>query len=237
MEFFYHRHSAKKCIKYSFDSRDHLKPVRRLPDLWSRRTLAHPLWNNSIKNITSQPWSDTTCPHTTSHSTLSRSFLLKGQDKILKAMLQGLRQIMVESSHCLDWVVSKGMSQIWRKSEVGSHKWRTLNTRLFSDTSQHASFSTRNASGRMIRSDLVWYWNKLKTKPAYREKSLRDYLCGGFRSSLMDLDTCIHIYMYVYLLRWRLCKGIVWKGMRNICVWIWKYKKIWIGKYRCLWTG
>ena len=42
---------------------------------------------------------------------------------------------MVASWHCLDWVVLEGMSQVSRRSEVGDHKRRTLNTRLSSGTS------------------------------------------------------------------------------------------------------
>jgi len=79
---------------------------------------------------------------------------------------------MVDSLPCLDRVVPDGMSQVWRRSEVGNLKRRTLNTRLSSGTSEHTSSSSRNVPGRMIQSDLFWYWNKIKMKPTYRDKNL-----------------------------------------------------------------
>jgi len=48
-----------------------------------------------------------------------------------------LRQTMVDLCCCLNRVVAEGMSQVWRRSEVGNHRWRTLNTRLSSGTSEH----------------------------------------------------------------------------------------------------
>ena len=91
---------------------------------------------------------------------------------------------MVDSWYCLDWVVPERMSQVWRRSEVRNHKRRSLNTRLSSGTSANTSCRSRNAPGRMIRSDLFWYGNNLRMKPTYREKNLLDYLFGGFRSTL-----------------------------------------------------
>jgi len=46
-----------------------------------------------------------------------------------------LPQTMVDSWYCLDRVVPEGMSQVWRRSEVGKHKRCSLNTRLSSGTS------------------------------------------------------------------------------------------------------
>jgi len=46
-----------------------------------------------------------------------------------------LRLTMVYLSYCLDRVVSEGISQASRQSEVGKHKSRTLNTLLSSGTS------------------------------------------------------------------------------------------------------
>ena len=83
-----------------------------------------------------------------------------------------MHQTMVDLCLCLDRVVPEGMCQAWRRSEVGNHKQRTLNTRLSSGTSEHTSSSSRNVPGRMIRSDLFWYWNKIKMKPTYRDKNL-----------------------------------------------------------------
>ena len=91
---------------------------------------------------------------------------------------------MVNSWYCLDRVVMDRMSQVWRWSEVGNHKRRSLNTRLSSGTSANTSCRSRNAPGRRIRYDLFWYRNNLKMKPTYREKNLLDYLFGGFRSTL-----------------------------------------------------
>jgi|AntRauMFilla1563_2_1112583.scaffolds.fasta_scaffold14450_1 hypothetical protein len=96
-------------------------------------------------------------------------------------------QTVDDSYFCLDWVVPKGMSQVWRRLEVGNHKRRTLNTRLSSGTSEHTSSSSRNAPGRMLRSDLFCYWYKLKMKLTYREKNLQDYLFGGFRSTPLTI--------------------------------------------------
>jgi len=73
------------------------------------------------------------------------------------------------------------MSQVWRRSEVGNHKRRTINTRLSSGTPEHTSSSSQNVPGRMIRSDLFWYWNKIKMKPTYRDKNLQVPLHGGKR--------------------------------------------------------
>jgi len=42
---------------------------------------------------------------------------------------------MVDSWYCLDWVILEGMSQVSRRSKVGNHKQRTLNTWLPSGTS------------------------------------------------------------------------------------------------------
>jgi len=98
-----------------------------------------------------------------------------------------LCQTMVDSWYCLDRVVPERMSQVWRRSEVRNHKRRSLNTRLSSGTSANTSCTSRNAPGRMIRSDFFWYGNNLKIKPTYREKNLLDYLFGGFRSTLNEL--------------------------------------------------
>jgi len=46
-----------------------------------------------------------------------------------------LRQTRDFSWYCLDRFVPEGMSQVSRRSEVGNHKWRSLNTRLSSGTS------------------------------------------------------------------------------------------------------
>jgi len=93
---------------------------------------------------------------------------------------------MVDSWYCPDRVVPgpERISQVWRRSEVRNHKQRSLNTRLSSGTSANTSCRSRNAPGRMIRSDLFWYGNNLKMKPTYRQKNLLDYLFGGFRSTL-----------------------------------------------------
>ena len=95
--------------------------------------------------ITSQPWSDATCPRTTSHSAHFRFVTLfssKRTTQSTKKRWYGgrLRQTMVDSWCCLDRVVPEGMSQVWRRSEVGNHKQRTLNSQLCSGTSEHTGF-------------------------------------------------------------------------------------------------
>ena len=86
---------------------------------------------------------------------------------------------MVDSSYCLYRVVPEGMSQVWRRSEVGNHKQRTLNTRVSSGTFEHTSSSSRNVPDRMIRSDLFWYWNKIKMKPTCQDKNLPEFFLEG----------------------------------------------------------
>ena len=58
---------------------------------------------------------------------------------------------MVGSWCCLDWVVPEGMSQISRRSEVGNHKRRSLNTRLSSDTFCGNFHSVRGTLQKMLR--------------------------------------------------------------------------------------
>jgi len=43
-----------------------------------------------------------------------------------------MHQTMVDLWHCRDWFVPEGMNQVLRRSEIGNHKRRTLNTRLSS---------------------------------------------------------------------------------------------------------
>jgi len=91
----------------------------------SLRHQAHPLWNDRVwDTTTSQPWSDATCPCTTSWSTYFRFvtlFLLKKarQSTSSGVVYRGtLRQTMVDSYCCLDRVVPERMSQVSRQSEV-----------------------------------------------------------------------------------------------------------------------
>ena len=110
-------------------------------------------------------------------SPLSRCFSRKQQDKVQKAVARGqVGSDHVDPCFCLDRVVPERMSQVWRRSEVGNHKQRSLNTRLSSGTSANTSYRSRNAPGRSE--------NNLRMKPTYREKNLLDYLFGGFRSTL-----------------------------------------------------
>jgi len=91
--------------------------------------------------------------------------------------------------NCLDRVVPERMSQVWRRSEVGNHERRSLDTRLSSGTSTNTSANTscrsQNEPGRMIRLDLFWYRNDRKMKPTYREKNLLNYLFGGLREGMV----------------------------------------------------
>jgi len=114
---------------------------------------------------------------------------------------------MVDSWCSVDRIVPERMSQVWRWSEVGNLKRRSLNTRLSSGTSANTSCRSRNAPSRMIRSDLFWYGNNLKMNPTYREKNLLDYLFGGFRSTLKacygSWPSCInsstHVCVYIFV--------------------------------------
>jgi len=60
---------------------------------------------------------------------------------------------MVDSWYCLDRVVLEGMSQVSRRSEVGNHKRRSLNTRLSSGTSATSAgtFACPRALQKMLR--------------------------------------------------------------------------------------
>jgi len=144
-----------------------------------------------LNNITSQPWSDATCSRITSDSAyfpLCHTLLeKKDKTKYQKRSYGGrLRQTMVNSWYCLERVVPNWMSQVWRRSEVGNHRRRTLNTRLSSGTSEHTSSSSRNVPGRLIWSDLFWYWDNIKTKPTYRGK-FQIFFVGRFRSTLKPI--------------------------------------------------
>jgi len=96
-----------------------------------------------LDNIASQPWSDATCPCTTSllTSLCHALFVWKDKTKYYKRWHRDrgkFRQFMVDSWYCLDRVVAEGMSQVWKRSEVGNNKRRTLitrRTRLSSGTS------------------------------------------------------------------------------------------------------
>ena len=73
-------------------------------------------------------------------STLSRSFCLKRQDKVLEAMVQG--QVAPDHGwlvlvlwHSVHQVVLDKISQVSRRSEVGNQKECTLNTWLSAGTS------------------------------------------------------------------------------------------------------
>jgi len=110
-----------------------------VPNLRSPRNFTHPLRNHfvwTLDNITSQPLSDTTCPCLTSSSAyfcFVTLFLSKRQVKVLEAVVQGQESKKnTDSFYCIDHVVSKGMSQVSRQSEIGNHKRRT---RLSSGTS------------------------------------------------------------------------------------------------------
>ena len=119
-------------------------------------------------------------------SPLSRCFSRKQQDKVQKAVARGqVGSDHVDPCFCLDRVVPERMSQVWRRSEVGNHKQRSLNTRLSSGTSANTSCRSRNAPSRMIRLDLFWYRNDRKMKPTYREKNLLNYLFGGLREGMV----------------------------------------------------
>jgi len=119
-------------------------------------------------------------------STLRQALRLKEQDKVHKEMIQ--RQV---GSDDYSWlvilsrpVVPEGMTQVWRQSEVKNHKQRPLNTWLSSGTSEHTWSSSRNALRKMIRSDLFWYWNKIKSNRPIGKTTFRIICFQGFMSTL-----------------------------------------------------
>jgi len=181
MKKFDYWHSVKKCTKYPFDSRAHLKTVRRLWFPTSDRLETCLILSGTIRS--KQHYESTMVWHNLPSYHLWECLLPlchalleeKDKTKYQKRWYGGtLRQNMVDMWYCLDRVVPDRMSQVWRRSEFGNHKRRTLNTRLSSGTSEHTSSSSRNVPGRMIRSDLFWYRNKIKMKPTYRDKNLLD---------------------------------------------------------------
>jgi len=100
---------------------------------------------------------------------------------------------MVDAKHCLDRVVPEGMSQVWRRLEVGNHKRRILNTRLSSGTSEHTSSSSRNVPGRMIRSDLFWYWNKIRIRTIGTRTYRINFSEGSGPPLLIRLNRFFHL--------------------------------------------
>ena len=61
--------------------------------------------------------------------------IVKSVSKHIQRRCRGrLPQTMVNSWYCLDRVIPEGMSQVSRRSEVGNHKQRTLDTQLSSGT-------------------------------------------------------------------------------------------------------
>jgi len=144
--------------------------VRRLSwPLIASKPGSSPPEPSGLKITTSQPLSDTTCPHPTSDSVYFRFVTLfssKRTGQSTKSDGTGASCVRLWLTRVTVWdrVGPEGMSQVWRRSEVRTHEGHTLNTWLSSGTSEHTSSSSWNAPGRMIRSDLVWYWNKLKNE-------------------------------------------------------------------------
>jgi len=89
-------------------------------------------------NITSHPWSRSLAP-VPLLLVLCLVFKQKGRDKAEVSTWRGgtgascFRPLLTRDL-CLDWVVSEGTSQVSRRSEVGNHKQRTLDTQLSSGT-------------------------------------------------------------------------------------------------------
>jgi len=75
-----------------------------------------------------------------------------GSKRFKRWYMGKLRQTMVDSWYCLDLVIPERMSQVSRQLEVGKHKQRTLNTRLFSGTSA-GTFECRAGPYRNCRSE------------------------------------------------------------------------------------
>jgi len=170
MKKFYHRHSVKKCTKYPFDNRAHLKTVRRL---WFSTFDRLETWLILSGTIRSKQYHESTmvlrnlpsyhlwlCLLLLCHALLEE----KDKTKYQKQLYGGsLHQTMVDSCNCLDWVVPEGMSQVWRRSEVGNHKQRTLNTwracaSVFISVETMTVFHTVQWLNDQIRHDFVLEW-------------------------------------------------------------------------------
>jgi len=103
MKKFYYRRSAKKCIKYSFDSRGHLKTGRRLcfPTTDCLETSSPP-HRPGLDNFTSQPWSHANCPRRTSDSAYF-TFVTLFQSKTTRQSTKAVARGQVVSDH--GWLV------------------------------------------------------------------------------------------------------------------------------------
>jgi hypothetical protein len=111
-----------------------------VPDLRSPRNLAHPFQNDAVWTLSQVNHGLTQLAPVQPLIVLDHIFQTKrtwqSRSKHLTRWYRGkLCQSMVDSWYCLDRVVPEGMSQVSRQSEVGNHKQRTLNFRLFSVTS------------------------------------------------------------------------------------------------------
>ena len=95
----YYRHSAKKCIKYSFHTRAHLKTGRRLcfPTTDCLETSSPP-HRPGLDNFTSQPWSHTNCPRRTSDSAYF-TFVTLFQSKTTRQSTKAVARGQVVSDH------------------------------------------------------------------------------------------------------------------------------------------
>ena len=83
--------TTKKCISYPFENRTHFKTVRRLWFPTSNRLQTWLIPFGTIRNTTNHDLTQPTLvpPLMVLTSALSRSFRLKGQDKVQKAMEWG----------------------------------------------------------------------------------------------------------------------------------------------------
>jgi len=99
---------------------------------------------------------------------------------------------MVGSWHCVDRVVSEAMSQVSRRSEVGNHKWRTLNTRLSSALLQELSHIQRDLQEiidpkqvrKTNRTGILYRIQKKRSKIGPHVSNPRSrWVCFGFRST------------------------------------------------------
>ena len=126
---------------------------------------------------------------------------------------------MVDSWNCLDQVVPEGMSQVSRRSEVGNHKQRSLNTRLsfgtFAGTFASPAGPYRKGWGEAGTKNEHWHVFGTSSKKGLENQSSRfkpkiSWISFS-RGSGPPLNDQFHMYVARYL-----C-GEKEKNQRQVC--------------------
>ena len=157
MKKFYYRHSVKKCTKYPFDSRAHLKSAPfMVPDLPSPQTLAHPLRNNTV-------WTKSRVNHGLTRpalvtplivltSALSRSFRRTGLGKVPKTMVWGIGYVRLWLTRDIIWTGSFRTG--WARFG-GDRRSGTINSTLLTPSYLLALLNTLHPVRKMYQ--VGWY--------------------------------------------------------------------------------